>query len=92
MPKTTRNIPREKIPWFPAVDSGLCTGCRVCVEYCAYGVYVLDEEKNVAVVRQPYKCIVGCSGCRDKCAAGAIAFPDLEEFSALLRKLRQSAG
>ena len=84
-----KSIPRERIPWFPTVDAALCTGCRICFEYCAYGVYAWDDETDKAVVSRPYQCVVGCSGCRDKCAQGAIAFPDLEEFADLLRRMRR---
>ncbi len=83
------NVPREKIPWFPTVDPELCTGCRVCFEFCHQGVYDWDAERPAAVVARPYQCVVGCSGCQDKCAAGAITFPDLEEIAALLRRMRR---
>ena len=82
-------IPREDIPWFPTVDAALCTGCRICFDFCHQGVYDWDDARSAAVAARPYQCIVGCSGCRDKCGAGAISFPELEEIAALLRRLRQ---
>ena len=82
-------IPREDIPWFPSVDAALCTGCRACFEFCVHGVYDWDAERSAAVVARPYQCVVGCSGCQDKCGAGAISFPELEDIAALLRRLRQ---
>jgi NAD-dependent dihydropyrimidine dehydrogenase PreA subunit len=82
-------ILREDIPWFPTVDAALCTGCRVCFEYCVHGVYEWDAGRNAAVVARPFQCVVGCSGCQEKCAAGAISFPELEEIAVLLRRLRQ---
>jgi NAD-dependent dihydropyrimidine dehydrogenase PreA subunit len=86
---TARRVPRERIPWYPTVDAGACTGCRVCHEYCQHGVYVWDVEKNIAVVERPFNCLVGCSGCEPKCPAGAISFPDHESISDLIRKLRE---
>lgn len=86
-------IPREKIPWFPSVETETCNGCRVCLEYCSYGVYGWDEEKKTVRVDRPYACIVGCSGCRGLCPAGAISFPELEAIAELLRAVRRkSAG
>ena len=82
-------IPREEIPWFPAVEGDQCTGCRGCFEYCVHGVYEWDVERKIPIVARPYQCVVGCSGCRDQCAAGAVSFPELEEIAALLRRLRQ---
>ncbi len=81
--------PREKIPWFPTVDARRCTGCRTCVDFCPHGVYGWDAERNAAVVEKPYSCIVGCSGCLDKCAAGAIAFPEWAVIRAVIDGLRR---
>jgi len=86
---TARRIPREKIPWYPTVRPGACTGCRVCLEYCRYGVYAWDDENNAARVERPFNCLVGCSGCEGQCPAGAISFPDLEAFNEIVRKLRE---
>jgi NAD-dependent dihydropyrimidine dehydrogenase PreA subunit len=81
-------VPREKVPWHPKVDPTRCTGCRVCFEFCRYDVYEWDEAADRPVVAKPLHCPVGCSGCQPKCPAGAIAFPDLDETSALIRRLR----
>jgi NAD-dependent dihydropyrimidine dehydrogenase PreA subunit len=85
---TPRRIPREKIPWHPAVDPAKCTGCRACFEFCQHGVYEWDEAAGRPVVAKPLNCLVGCSGCEPKCPAGAISFPDMDEISELIRKLR----
>ena len=82
------SIPRGKIPWFPTIDKETCTDCQVCLEYCQHAVYALNEEAGRVEVRRPYECVVGCTGCEDKCAAGAISFPDMYEIAELLRKLR----
>lgn len=89
---SARPIPREKIPWFPSVETEKCTGCRICLEYCSYGVYAWDETKKTVRVERPYACITGCSGCKGLCPAGAISFPDLEEIAALIRRLRVETG
>ncbi len=85
-----RNIPREKIPWFPTIDQKKCTGCRTCVEFCHNGVLEFDEQTNKARVRSPYNCVVECSTCGRLCPAEAIAFPDQKEFAdTLLRLLKE---
>jgi NAD-dependent dihydropyrimidine dehydrogenase PreA subunit len=82
-----RNIPREKIPWFPTIDPEKCTGCRTCVEFCHNGVLEFDEQTNKARVRSPHNCVVECSTCGRLCPAEAIAFPDQKEFADALRRL-----
>jgi NAD-dependent dihydropyrimidine dehydrogenase PreA subunit len=86
---TAKPVPRESIPWFPAVDAAQCDGCGICIDFCPHGVYEKGGSSPAVVVRHPYQCVVGCSGCQDKCSAGAISFPELEDIAALLRRLRQ---
>ena len=79
-------LPREKIPWFPAINKDLCTNCNVCIDFCRHGVYAMVgiETKVVA----PYNCIVGCSNCESECAEQAITFPQMDEFMQVLGELR----
>ena len=79
-------IPREQIPWFPTIEEGQCDNCGTCLAFCKHGVYGLCEV-SVRVVA-PFNCVVGCSGCQPKCSNSAIRFPDLEEFSATVRRIR----
>ncbi|RLC79117.1 MAG: hypothetical protein DRI61_08580 [Chloroflexi bacterium] len=74
-PKTWQGLPREQIPWFPTVYEDLCNGCHKCVEFCPYGVFEWDKDKNVPLVTNPWNCLVGCSSCADVCPPGAIKFP-----------------
>jgi len=80
------NIPREEIPWFPTIDEGLCTNCGACIEFCANGVYVLNDVQTRVVA--PFNCVVCCSGCESLCSPGAIHFPDMVEFMLKLHELR----
>ncbi|MDI3548621.1 MAG: hypothetical protein PWR10_2273 [Halanaerobiales bacterium] len=72
-----KDTPREKIPWYPTIHEDKCTGCRTCIDFCSHGTYSWDEEKNIAVVANPYNCVVGCSNCRPQCPGEAIEFPPL---------------
>ncbi len=67
-------IPREEIPWLPAVDARACIGCELCYVTCGRGVYVMTDRKAVAA--HPYACMVGCSTCAMVCPTDAIRFPD----------------
>jgi heterodisulfide reductase subunit A-like polyferredoxin len=58
------------------VNERLCKGCGVCVDLCAYGARVLDEEKGVAKVLQVL--CQGCGACVAGCPSGAC---DQEGFS-----------
>ncbi|HOK56178.1 MAG TPA: 4Fe-4S binding protein [bacterium] len=81
-----KNIPREKIPWFPTVDYEKCIGCKECYNFCKNGVYEWDEEKNKPIVKNPYNCVVGCSACANLCNGEAISFPKMSDIKKMLEK------
>lgn len=83
-------IPRERIPWYPTIIAERCTKCGVCVSFCHQGVYA--DADDGPEVRNPFKCIVGCTGCASKCPAGAISFPTLMELRDALVRLRKEYG
>lgn len=82
-------LQREQIPWYPTIHAEQCTGCGECITFCQYGVY--QEQQGKPRVINPYGCMVGCSECTKICPAGAIEFPDQEEFLVLLKMLRKQA-
>jgi NAD-dependent dihydropyrimidine dehydrogenase PreA subunit len=84
-----REIPREKIPWYPTVDADVCIGDRQCVEFCKNGVFEWDEDRNRPVVMNPFNCVVGCSACANICPVDAIRFPSLQEIRDVIRRLRE---
>ena len=87
MDDSFQGIPREEIPWFPAVDRSKCSGCSSCVEFCAQGVFFFVEGKSFVV--RPMECIVGNSNCRSFCPEKAISFPTMAELKDNLKKLRE---
>jgi NAD-dependent dihydropyrimidine dehydrogenase PreA subunit len=84
--KEWRGIPREEIPWFPAIDETKCIGCRSCVEFCPNDVLEFDEAAGKARVKNPYNCVVECKACAKLCPVDAISFPNEEDFSAYIKK------
>lgn len=68
-------IDRKEVPWYPSVDAETCIGCTLCFATCGRNVYDFDYEDHVAVVVEPYNCMVGCSTCGTVCPTGAIGFP-----------------
>lgn len=80
--------PRERIPWFPTVDYGLCTGDQECFNFCKNQVFTWDEEQNHPCVTNPYNCVVGCQACVNVCPVQAISFPSKEELRQTLKRLR----
>lgn len=68
-------IPREEIDWSPTVVSYRCHGCGLCVTSCGRKVYQFDYSNNLAIVAQPFNCMVGCSTCATICPREAIEFP-----------------
>ncbi|MEM2884533.1 MAG: ferredoxin family protein [Thermoproteota archaeon] len=88
--KTYSGIPRKEIEWYPTIDSDLCTGCGVCVEFCHEHVY--EKQAKKAIVARPYDCLVGCESCRPRCPVGAISFPSRVDLKRVLRALREKYG
>ncbi len=82
---SAKEIPREEIPWYPTVDEELCTGCGTCADFCHHSVYSVEGKAKVA---NPFGCVVGCTGCLDKCPESAISFPDMKEFVKVIQKLK----
>jgi NAD-dependent dihydropyrimidine dehydrogenase PreA subunit len=74
---TWQGTPREEVPWFPTIMEELCDGCRICLDFCSFGVFGHDEKRNKVEVANPYYCQVGCSICAAKCKPKAILFPPL---------------
>jgi NAD-dependent dihydropyrimidine dehydrogenase PreA subunit len=81
-----KGTPRENIPWYPAVELDRCAGCKACFEFCGHGVYAWNEQDEKPVIAEPFQCIVGCSSCRDQCAAGALSFPPLSALKPFLEE------
>jgi NAD-dependent dihydropyrimidine dehydrogenase PreA subunit len=74
---TWQGVPREEVPWFPTIMEELCDGCKICLNFCSFGVYEYDEKTNKVKVSYPFNCEVGCSTCAAKCKPKAISFPPL---------------
>ena len=95
MPERWHGIPREEIPWFPAVDAQACIGCELCYVTCGRGVYEIRDRKALAT--QPYACMVGCTTCAMVCPTEAIHFPDrdvvrrVEREHKILQVVREEA-
>lgn len=79
-------IPRNEVPWYPRIDPEKCRNCGVCVEFCSHGAYERDPVSGKPVVKNPFNCVVGCSGCKPQCPVGAIEFPPLTILGELLEQ------
>jgi len=75
--------PREKIEWFPTIDSSKCVKCGMCMN-C--GKNVFDWTEKGAVVARPYNCSAGCTSCSHLCLGEAITFPDLNGLRELYKR------
>lgn len=75
--------PREKIDWYPAVDSRKCVKCAMCMN-CGKNVY--NWTKDGPVVARPYDCVPGCNTCAILCMGDAISFPSPEYIRAIYKR------
>jgi NAD-dependent dihydropyrimidine dehydrogenase PreA subunit len=71
---TWQGRPRETIPWYPTLCDELCDSCGACLRFCSFGVYAEADDGRV-LVKEPFRCQVGCSVCVRLCKQGAISFP-----------------
>lgn len=65
------------VPWFPVIDYDRCVNCKQCMNFCLFGVYDVDEEGQVRVVK-PDGCKTNCPACARVCPQAAIIFPKYE--------------
>lgn len=66
--------PGDWKPWFPVIDYERCTNCMQCLSFCLFGVYDVDEQKQIDVAN-PHKCKTNCPACSRVCPEVAILFP-----------------
>jgi heterodisulfide reductase subunit A len=72
-------ISRGKIeiePTVAVVNDRLCTGCKTCVELCAYSAVSFVEEKKSAFVND-----ILCKGCGTCAAACPVAAIRVQHFT-----------
>ena len=62
------------VPWFPVIDRDRCTDCKLCLSFCLFDVYGVDDEGHIAVVH-PDQCKTSCPACARVCPNVAIMFP-----------------
>lgn len=73
----------------PVVEESKCIGCRKCVDTCGNDCLGFDEIRKVAYVKTPYDCTAEFRKCISGCPAGAIYFPDEEEYFAHVKQRLQ---
>lgn len=58
-------------PTVALLDERLCTGCKTCVDLCAYSAISFDEARKVASFNQAL--CQGCGTCAAACPTAAIS-------------------
>jgi len=65
-------------PWFPVIDRDRCRNCKLCFNFCLFGVYSIDDQDKVRV-SGPDNCKNNCPACARVCPARAIIFPKFDQ-------------
>ncbi|XEO78372.1 H(2):CoB-CoM heterodisulfide,ferredoxin reductase subunit A [Candidatus Lokiarchaeum ossiferum] len=60
----------EVEPYYSFVETGLCSGCRSCIEQCPFGAISFNQSINKAEINS-IKC-KGCGTCVSTCPSNAI--------------------
>lgn len=84
-----KGIPRNKIPWYPIIDYGKCIGCGKCVKYSTLGAYeFIEDGAQRPFVKNPYNCVILCTGCESQCPEGATHHPSKEVTRKIIKNLQ----
>ena len=89
---TFMGVPRNQIPWFPAIDYDRCTFCMECDTFCPHHVFERREGGRKLVVANPTNCVVFCRACAKTCGPDAISFPSKPETIARIKQIREEAA
>ena len=66
------------VPWYPVIDKSRCINCGKCASFCLFGVYRVDADRRVEVIK-PEGCKRDCPACSRICPEKAIVFAKLGE-------------
>ncbi|RLI60511.1 MAG: ferredoxin family protein [Promethearchaeia archaeon] len=79
-------VDREYIDWYPTIDFEKCNNCGDCVEFCAHGVYKMEEGK--LIVENPKNCVVFCQACMRMCPHDAMIFQSKKDVLSQIKKIK----
>ena len=89
---SNRRGQRERFPWFPIINGGVCLADLDCLNFCPAGVFDWDPATRKPVVARPFDCIPGCRSCAEACKAKGISLPGKKEVAAALKRIRAEDG
>lgn len=90
---TFMGVPREKIPWWPNVDTTKCDGCSGefdCLKFCPHQVYKPLADQKLIDVENKFNCVVFCRACQKMCPKDALSFPDKSDILKIIKEVRST--
>jgi NAD-dependent dihydropyrimidine dehydrogenase PreA subunit len=87
---TFMGVTRDRIDWSPRIDYGKCNDCMECDEFCPHDVFEVREDQSPKlIVKNPENCVVFCRACAKTCGPDAITFPNKNETTAYIKRIRK---
>jgi len=90
---TFMGVAREKIPWWPTVDTSKCDGCAGefdCLKFCPHQVYKPSTDSQSIEVENKFNCVVFCRACQKMCPKDALAFPNKSDILKIIKEARST--
>ena len=90
---TFMGVFREKIPWWPNVDTSKCDGCSGefdCLKFCPHQVYKPSADRKLIEVENKFNCVVFCRACQKMCTKDALSFPNKSDILKIIKEARST--
>jgi NAD-dependent dihydropyrimidine dehydrogenase PreA subunit len=90
---TFMGVAREKIPWWPNIDTSKCDGCSGefdCLKFCPHQVYKPSADSRLIEVENKFNSVEFCRACQKMCPKDALSFPNKSDILKTIKEARSA--